>query len=258
MLTNTRDLGGIKTKDGKTIVHGKLMRGGMLIRATDEEVAFLESIPVTRVVDFRTPIEVKEIPDRDIKTAEFIYLPPIRSFETGITHEKGADASLEGLIKASITKDPDYALKYFIEFYKGLVTTDKAIEAYSEFLRLVAEEKEGAILWHCTGGKDRAGTAAMLIEEILGVSREDIYKDYMLTNEYLEQDTQDFIRKMEHLGPAELVEAPVRDCFLARPEYIEALYESVENKYGSMESFITGQLGVDAAMKAKLRKMYLE
>ena len=71
MLINTRDLGGMKTSGGKTIVHGKLMRGGMLARVEDKDIAFLESVPVTRIIDFRTPMEVKEVPDKPVRCAEF-------------------------------------------------------------------------------------------------------------------------------------------------------------------------------------------
>ncbi len=45
-------------------------------------------------------------------------------------------------------------------------------------------EPERAVLWHCTGGKDRTGLAAMLILSALGVDEETVVKDYLLTNEF--------------------------------------------------------------------------
>jgi len=56
-------------------------------------------------------------------------------------------------------------------------------QGYRKFLEILVKA-EGAVLWHCTSGKDRTGLAAMLILSALGVDEETIVKDYLLTNEY--------------------------------------------------------------------------
>ena len=257
MLINTRDLGGMKTSDGKTIVHGKLLRGGMLARVDDADIAFLESVPVTRIVDFRTPMEVKEVPDKPVRGVEFICLPPLKTFETGITRERKTEATLEDLLKESVTNDPGFCRKYFADFYRKLVTDEYAMSQYAKFLQLMAEDREGATLWHCTAGKDRVGTAAIFIEEILGVSEKDIFDDYMLTNEYLESDIKAFMKKYEDRGPKDLIETIIIDCFGTREAYIDALYDSINTNFGGMKSFLKNQLGVTDEMKEKMRSMYL-
>lgn len=258
MLINTRDLGGMKTSDGKTIVHKKLIRGGMLAKAEDADLELLEEIPVTRIVDFRTPMEVKEVPDKIVKGAEYICLPPLRSFETGITRERKTEATLEDLLKESVMNDHDFCRKYFADFYRKLVTDEYAMSQYAKFLGMMAEDIEGATLWHCTAGKDRVGTASIFIEEILGVSEKDIFDDYMLTNEYLESDMQVFIKKYEERGPRDVIEMIVRDCFGAREDYIDALYDSINRNFGGMKSFIRNQLGISYEIQEKMRKMYLD
>lgn len=258
MLTNTRDLGGIVTQDGKKIVSGKLIRGGMLIKASREELDKLLSVPVTRVIDFRTPMETVDYPDPELSGVEILNLAPVKNFQTGITREKNTESTIIGIIKKTIADDPLFTRKYFVNFYEKLVDNDFAIAQYSRFIRLLAEERDGATFWHCTAGKDRAGAAAMLIEEILGVDHDTIIEDYMKTNIYIEQDIQDFIRKMEPLGSREVVEGPVRDFFGARIEYIEATYGMINREFGGMEIFLRDKLGVDDALKSKLRRMYLE
>ena len=62
---------------------------------------------------------------------------------------------------------------------------DYAVKGYAEFVRLLLQGNKKAMLWHCTAGKDRAGTAAVIIEEILGIPREVIIADYLTTNEHL-------------------------------------------------------------------------
>lgn len=258
MLTNTRDLGGIKTRDGKTIVHNKLIRGGMLIRATKEELDQLLAIPVTRVIDFRTPMETVDWPDPELDGVEFINLAPVKDFQTGITREKNTDSTIEAIIKETIVNDPDFTRKYFINFYEKLVDNEYAMGQYSKFIRLLAEDREGATFWHCTAGKDRAGAAAMIIEEVLGVDKDTILEDYMVTNVHLEKDMLAWIDKLSPMASKEIVEQPVRDFFGARIEYIQAALNKIDTAYGGMENFLVEKLGVDDELRNRLRAMYLE
>jgi len=258
MLTNTRDLGGIKTRDGKTIVHNKLIRGGMLIRATKEELDQLLMIPVTRVIDFRTPMETVDWPDPQLEGVEFINLAPVKDFQTGITREKNTDSTIQAIIRETVTKDPMFTRNYFISFYEKLVDNDYAMGQYSRFIRLLAEDRNGATFWHCTAGKDRAGAAAMIIEEVLGVDRDTILEDYMLTNVYLEKDILAYVEKMAPLASREAVEQPVRDFFGAREEYIGATINKIDTEYGGMDNFIREKLGIGEDLRERLRAMYLE
>ena len=58
--------------------------------------------------------------------------------------------------------------------YARFVNDDFSLSQYRRFIGLLSEPREKAILWHCTAGKDRTGTGAMFIQELLGVGREDI------------------------------------------------------------------------------------
>ena len=58
MIKNMRDLGGIKTRDGKTVRNGCLIRSGNLHNATPPD---LEG--VSEIIDFRTNLEEEKMPD---------------------------------------------------------------------------------------------------------------------------------------------------------------------------------------------------
>ena len=60
---NTRDLGGLKTTDGRTVRSGRLLRSGSLGQLTESDIQLLQSIPLRTVVDFRTDREISEKPD---------------------------------------------------------------------------------------------------------------------------------------------------------------------------------------------------
>ena len=49
---------------------------------------------------------------------------------------------------------------------------------FAGFFRLVLETEKGAVLYHCTQGKDRTGIASALLMAALGASREAIVADF--------------------------------------------------------------------------------
>ena len=57
---------------------------------------------------------------------------------------------------------------------------DEAVKAYKQFFDILLDQEEGAILWHCSEGKDRTGLASLLILHALGVPPETIMEDYLL------------------------------------------------------------------------------
>ena len=74
-IVNARDLGGYEVQGGFSVKTGKLIRAAHLADATDADIAYLDSLPVALVVDFRTDMEMKGKADRDIPGAKYVHLP---------------------------------------------------------------------------------------------------------------------------------------------------------------------------------------
>ena len=181
-LNNVRDLGGMKTADGRRIQTGRLIRSGHLSSLLPEDADTLRRL-ASRVVDFRTPGEREESPDTVVDGIEYTSLPVLDTLTAGVTREKDADKQV--FIKY-LTR-PNEALEYMCSLYQ-LFAQSNAVRQYASFLKILRDGSSKAILWHCTAGKDRAGIASALIEEVLGVPREEIIADYLATNQYLEQE----------------------------------------------------------------------
>ena len=179
-LGNTRDLGGMQTADGGTIAHGRLIRSGHFKDASPADLQKLAGMIHTDI-DLRTPDECAESPDPVIPGVKYIHLPVMDSLTAGVTREKDADAyALERLVKS-----PENSLEYMSAIYEGFAKNDAANSSYSSFINILAGNESGAVLWHCTAGKDRAGMGAAIIEKLLGVSYEDITGDYLRTNAFI-------------------------------------------------------------------------
>ena len=161
MIQNIRDLGGIQTVDGAHIRGGMLIRSAHLAQAAPRD---LEGIAT--VIDLRTPGERKEAPDQT-HGREYLPLPVFDDVTAGISHE--SDAANQGI--------PDMAPLY------GRLMRE-CTDAFRTILLAIMHHDfaAGAVLWHCSEGKDRCGMTTALILEALGVDREIIREDYLKTN----------------------------------------------------------------------------
>ena len=175
-LPNIRDLGGMRTDDGRQIISGKLIRSGHLSGMPEEELEKISGL-VGTVIDFRTDNERLENPDAQIADAAYYHIPIVESFTPGVSREEDSD---KRVVEQLLFK-PGEARDYMIRMYRAFAG-DYAVAGYADFVRLLLQGNKKAVLWHCTAGKDRAGTAAVIIEEILGIPREVIIADYLTTN----------------------------------------------------------------------------
>ena len=158
-LTNTRDLGGMKTSDGRIIREGKLVRSGKLSKLPKSSVRALRDYGVSTIVDLRIENERYASPDTEIEGCKYIHNPIICVPTFGITGEydiftasqkESARASKEG---DRIKREFGTADNYMIQTYRSIIFDEGAKEGLRKFLRLVIEE-DGCILWHCASGKD--------------------------------------------------------------------------------------------------------
>ena len=163
MIQNKRDLGGLKTKDGRVIRSGMLVRSAKLAEAEENDLKGIASI-----IDLRTIAEREEIPDATCGR-EYLPVPVFNQMNEGISHEEEAEKKKDPL--------PDMAVLY------GILMRVYA-DNFGKILKTIIHHdfSKGAVLWHCTEGKDRCGMTTALVLEALGVDRENILEDYLKTN----------------------------------------------------------------------------
>ena len=247
---NTRDLGGLKTKDGKTIKYNHLIRSGFLKKLSTQDIELLKSHNLKVVVDFRSEEEFINRPDVRIDNVTYLNFPALKKDISKNKDNKHSDSNLLQLVDKE-----NGGMKLLLKTYQDLVTTEEGIKAYQNFFKTLLEY-DGAILWHCSQGKDRAGLAAFLLEYALGVPMEECIKDYLYTNIAMEL-------KIKQLTPIVLRQSNndktllphLNDVFTAKIEYLNIAIETINNTYGSIDNFIINILKVDVN---KLKDKYLE
>ena len=241
---NTRELGGYKTTDGKTIKWGKLFRSDKLSDISKTDQAYLQNLGIKKIVDFRSEQEKAEDPNIIPTGISYVEMPI------------SVDGAMRSKIEAVLKGETDREVQSFlIDANKEFVTN--YADVYENFLRGLIDD-DAPTLFHCTAGKDRAGFAAAITLIALGVSKEDVINDYMKTNAFTQE------RIEEILGQIELMSLYQSDVEILRPLlgveqiYIETAFKTAEDKYGSLENFIRNGLNISDEDIQKLRNKFLE
>ena len=251
---NMRDLGGMEGAGGKHIREGLLIRSQQLNNATEDDIALLEKLSLRKIIDFRNAQEAEEKPDAIIKDCSYMNLPILDGPSAVSWESDKADIRKE---LKDAKKDPQSGAEKVCEVYRNFVRTTVGREQYSRFLKEIVDTEEGAVLWHCTLGKDRCGWGSVLVEAVLGVSQDDIVADYLYSNACLKNEIAKMLPALEKL----LIKMHMKDAgtapLEAREEYIMAAFDEIEKQYGSMDAFLEQGLGIDASIRQKLRDRYL-
>lgn len=126
------------------------------------------------------------------------------------------------------------------------------------FFRAHLDVEEGAVLYHCTQGKDRTGIASALILAALGASRETIVADFDATNRAYEADVRKYSRRVRFLGGKEEEVGVVKSFMGANTENFVKTLDEIDSRYGSLEAYLKGPIGLTDDDIRTLRQRYLE
>ncbi len=269
-LSNVRDLGGMRTSDGRTLVAGRLFRADQLFFATEADRGKLAAMGMRVVVDFRSEIEHDEKPDPELPDAKNLHLPIIKDVRAGITRDEQSNKGIMKMIMSGQGTDLAFIDTYMANMYRNFVVEPYANEQYARFVDAVIDSLQsgGAALWHCTAGKDRAGFATVILLETLGVSRDDIMADYLQTNECLEGVTKQLVSMLSSqafgAGQTQLDEQAIEmmkhalaHFFRADEAFLAGAYAAADEQFGSFDAFLERGLGIDAAKREELQRLCL-
>ena len=263
-IINARDLGGYIMQDGRRLRDGMLIRSAHLADASDEDLQYLSSIPISKVIDFRKDIEMNGKTDRMVPGAEYIRLEIDASGK--IVSQATEDE------KRLFTGNKQFDVKKFMvmaafnpmaqriaqQMYPNLTNDPECRKQFKQFFRLILDTANGAILYHCTQGKDRTGFASALILAALGADRDTIVADFDATNRVYEEDVRQCCQNVLLMGGKENEIATVKSFLGANTDnFIKAL-ESIDREFGSMEAYLKGPIVLTDQDILTLRERYLE
>ncbi len=257
-MLNVRDLGGMIGDGGRKIKTGRVLRSDNLSCATERDCEFLREYGLKKIVDFRTEDEIASSPDREISGVEWIKNPILESLTAGITRkEDKAQRCLEEILLDFSIELGEGGKEWLAGLYVPLVSDGYCLNAYRRFLDVLKDNRDGAVLYHCSAGKDRVGVGTAIFLSILGVKREDIIKDYLRTNESYKAAITAAQELGRARGVAETILETIEPLSGVDVSYITAAFDVIDNKFGGFDCFLANQLKIDEFYVKELKYNYL-
>ena len=258
-VPNFRDLGGLPAADGRHIKPHRLLRSGHLAYITAEDGTRLtEEYGLKTVIDMRTENEINRRPDTVLPNVRYVRCPIFEKKAEGVTRETAVPHDpVDSALRMAHNVDGNDPHERMIGLY-GVFFEEEGLRHYAKFFKLLLAQEEGAVLWHCTMGKDRCGTGAVLLETALGVPAELILADYLYTNDRLNPITEETIRQARLVENDEHLMDIIRVMDAVHPDYLQALHTKAGEISGSLENLIRNELGMTEEKLTKLRELYLE
>ncbi|MFH8496221.1 tyrosine-protein phosphatase [Streptomyces coeruleorubidus] len=251
-VRNFRDVGGLPTADGRRVRQGVLFRSGHLAHATGEDAAFLTTLGLHTIFDFRNAADQKlEGPDVELPGVRNVNLPLSDPADGAEFWRMVRDGDLDQL--RAILSDGKGADR-MIASYRMIIRTRTA--EHSRVLHALAEDSVPALM-HCAAGKDRAGLSIAVTLLALGVEREAIVDDYLKSNA---KHRRYKVRRSSSAASAyspEVMEL-LSPLFDARAEYLAAAFDTIEETWGGVDTYLQKGLGLTPETRERLREQLLD
>lgn len=228
--SNFRDLGGYCGQGGRTVRWRQLFRSDQLADLSEDDRALLGALGLRLALDFRGEAEraaqAYQLPGVDVRAL---------SIEPQLVQRQ---ISLVGL-------GVEQMVGLMQDLYRGLVHEHAG--RFAEFFEAVLDSP-GPLVFHCTAGKDRTGFAAAMLLLALGVSREDVMQDYLLTN--------------RHFRPPAVLRSRVdpqvlRVLWQVQESFLHTALQAVDEAPGGLEGYMAQRLRLTPAARQRLRERYL-
>ena len=250
---NARQLGGYQIGDQR-IKENLLLRTAKISELSEEDSTLLsDKYKVQCIYDFRGKKESLSAPD--VIPGKARYLPLALSF-SGEESETDTKFENEEQMIGMLLQYADHPSVQTMctSMYDVIFFEESSQEVYRQFFAdlLTVKPEDGAVLWHCTQGKDRAGSASAMLLAALGADRELIMADFILSKDYYDPMTSKIKTETESQKTV------INTLISANPAIFEATLNKVDEKYGSLRNYLTECIGVTPEMMNILRDRYLE
>ena len=245
---NFRDMGGLPAGDGRTLRHGLLYRSEDFSNLSDSDAQLLQGLGVQLLCDVRSERERQQHPNRwpadSTGTLNLNIAADLRASHQAITELLSGTPGVE---------QAEQAMCVTYQLFPAAFA-----ERLAELFARILQGGHLPLVFHCAAGKDRTGFIAAILLSALGVERETIYADYLLSAErWTGERSEAAIRRyLQPLCDGEPAVEVIRTLCHVSPTYLDAAFEVIEQEFGGLPAYLQ-RLGLNASATARLRELLL-
>ena len=234
---NFRDIGGYLNQEGRRVKKGLYFRAGRQDRMTNKDLAQLSDLNISTQIDLRKQEEVLDQGRGPLEAMGANYI------NIAVIPEGGSD-KLNKLVG-----DTGISGKRYLGYLEFGPTS------WLRLFGILADEENLPVLLHCTAGKDRTGVSTAFLLSVLGVSRDIIEADYLLTNLDTERQA-DFIESKVGYPEGYNREKMISIAGVPK-DAMKDFLDGVESKWGSVIEYLE-KIGVTREQMDQVRLNFLE
>lgn len=242
---NFRDCGGYAIAGGGRLRRGVLWRSGQHHGASDSDLAIIARLGLVRVFDLRSARERETHPCRRPEgfAAQVVFT------ESTVP----AQAPHIAAAQTSRQRTPESTRESLVRNYRGICFRPELQAMIRSYIARAAEG-EGPCLVNCMAGKDRTGIAVAMLHLVAGVHPDDVMEDYLLTNTAGDAEARVLAgAETIRVITGQIDDAVLRVLMGVEPEYLETAFAAIEEKHGTIDAYLEQVLGVDDALRDRLR-----
>ena len=250
-IVNFRDFGRGRRAGDRAVRAGRLFRSGHLGEATEADVARLADFDFGLAVDLRRPPERLRDPARRPATFRAVVLEH--------AGEAGGTLPPHLAFLADPAASEDWLSDRMRDGYRSYPFDPHYVDLYSRYFEHLPRVHR-PVLINCHAGKDRTGVLCALTLHLLGVSRAEIYDDYLLTNTHnrADQRAPALARQFETNHGRPVAESLLRHVMAADASYLDAAFDAINARHGDLDGYLAEALGVTPERRAWIRECYLD
>ena len=234
---NFRDIGGYRNQEGKTIKKGLYFRTGRQDRMTKRDLEQLSDLQISTQIDLRKPDEVLDQGRGPLESMGANYI------NIAVIPEGGSDQL------SKLVGDTGISGKRYLGYLEFGPTS------WLRLFGILADQENLPVVLHCTAGKDRTGVSTAFLLSVLGVNRDVIEADYLLTNLDTERQA-DFIESTVGYPDGYDRESMITAAGVPK-DAMKDFLDGVESKWGSAVEYLK-KIGVTEEQMEMVRNNFLE
>jgi protein-tyrosine phosphatase len=250
--SNFRDLGGYLNDEGKRVVRGQLYRSGAMTSLTEHDFNVLQPFGFKTIVDLRSRDEIELMPN------------PWVAHDTSINYAvyDYSFAQMMGKMKEMMKAGANMHQMMYGHMHK---TLKPQLNLYFNALL----EQQTPIVVNCSAGQDRTGVVSALLLTLLGVPREVVIEDYLLSTDFRKPSNEfanvDYEAKAKVNDFAKMMLSYQKNGQAAGAKplvtsegvpFIQFVFDVIEKDYGTVENYADQELGIGSEDVKKLRELY--